>query len=132
MTREERLKMLMKTREFDFLKDIPPDKIWKLVFMLEFMGDTESEDCISREEVNKLIQLMFYELGDSIYAGKIQAEVNKLPSIHPKTDVLDKIRAEINKPVIRDEYSQRQNDYCDGYEFVCNRIKEIISEDKEC
>ena len=49
--------------------------------------------------------------------------------------VIDKIRAEIDKPVIRDEYSQRQNDYCDGYEFVCNRIKEIIgdieSEDKE-
>lgn len=43
LSREERLKMLMETGEFDFLKDIPPDKIWKLVFMLEFIGDAESE-----------------------------------------------------------------------------------------
>lgn len=44
--------------------------------------------------------------------------------------VLDNIRAEINKPVIRDKYSQRQNDYCDGVEFMCNRIKEIINKYK--
>ena len=41
---EERLKMLMETGEFDFLKDITPDKIWKLVFMLKFIGDTENEE----------------------------------------------------------------------------------------
>lgn len=43
LSREERLKMLMETGEFDFLKDISPDKIWKLVFMLNFIGDVESE-----------------------------------------------------------------------------------------
>lgn len=44
--------------------------------------------------------------------------------------ILDKIRAEIDKPIIRDEYSQRQNDYCDGCEFVCNQIREIIDKYK--
>lgn len=43
-SREERLKMLMETGEFDFMKDIPPDKIWKLVFMLKFIGGAESEE----------------------------------------------------------------------------------------
>lgn len=44
--------------------------------------------------------------------------------------ILDMIRARIDKPIIRDEYSQRQNDYCDGYEFVCNQIREIIDKYK--
>lgn len=44
LSKEERLKILMKTGEFDFLKDISPDKIWKLFFMLEFIGDAEREE----------------------------------------------------------------------------------------
>lgn len=44
LSKEERLKMLMETGEFDFLKDVPPNKIWKLVFMLEFICDAESEE----------------------------------------------------------------------------------------
>ena len=43
LSREERLKMLMETGEFEFLKGIPSDTIWKLVFMLEFIGNAESE-----------------------------------------------------------------------------------------
>ena len=48
---------------------------------------------------------------------------------HDKQIVLDKIRAEIEKELchsIRDEYSQRQNDYCDGVEFAGKRCLEII------
>lgn len=40
--------------------------------------------------------------------------------------IFNKIKVEIMRPIIRDEYSQRQNDYCDGYEFVCKRIAAII------
>ena len=43
LSREERLKMLMETGEFKFLKGIPSATIWKLVFMLEFIGNAESE-----------------------------------------------------------------------------------------
>ena len=43
--------------------------------------------------------------------------------------VLEDIKAEIEKELchsIRDEYSQRQNDYCDGVEFAGKRSLEII------
>ena len=40
--------------------------------------------------------------------------------------IFNKIKVEIERPIIRDEYSQRQNDYCDGCEFVCKRIADII------
>lgn len=46
-------------------------------------------------------------------------------------EVLDKIRAEIeNIKVIRDEYSQRQNDYCDGVEFAKKICLQIINKYK--
>ena len=44
--------------------------------------------------------------------------------------VIEDIKAEIEKELchsIRDEYSQRQNDYCDGVEFAGKRSLEIIN-----
>ena len=79
-----------------------------------------------------LSYLIFSKHIDGLTCGEVKEAIEM-----SKVDVLDKIRAWIDKPVIRDEYSQRQNDYCDGYEFVCNQIREIIdkyraeSEDKE-
>ena len=43
---------------------------------------------------------------------------------------IEDIKAEIEKELchsIRDEYSQRQNDYCDGVEFAGKRCLEIIN-----
>ena len=48
---------------------------------------------------------------------------------YEKNKLLEDIRAEISeemKGIIRDEYSQRQNDYCDGCEWECKHILEII------
>ena len=44
-------------------------------------------------------------------------------------EMIEDIKAEIEKELchsIRDEYSQRQNDYCDGVEFAGKRCLEII------
>ena len=46
---------------------------------------------------------------------------------------VDDIKAEIQNEIsrtIRDEYSQRQNDYCDGIEWAFKYVLEII--DKHC
>jgi hypothetical protein len=48
-----------------------------------------------------------------------------------RADVLDKIRTEImDINVVRDEYSQRQNDYCDGVEFAKKICLQIINKYK--
>lgn len=43
MTKEERLKQIMEIEEFAFLKEIPSDKLWKLMFALCFIMGTETE-----------------------------------------------------------------------------------------
>ena len=40
MPAEEKLKMLLDIGEYDFLKDIPQEKLWKLIFLMCFIfGD---------------------------------------------------------------------------------------------
>ena len=39
---------------------------------------------------------------------------------------IKKIINEMLDSVARDEYSQRQNDYCDGYEFALNELKKKL------
>lgn len=42
MTKEERLKQIMEMEEFAFLKEIPSDKLWKLMFALCYiMGNDD-------------------------------------------------------------------------------------------
>ena len=43
MTREERLKQIMEMEEFAFIKDIPSDKLWKLIFAINFIMGNENE-----------------------------------------------------------------------------------------
>lgn len=46
-------------------------------------------------------------------------------------EVLDDIRAEIESiSLVRDEYSQRQNDYCDGCEFIRKQMLQILDKYK--
>ena len=42
MTKEERLKQIMETEEFAFIKDIPTDKLWKLIFAINFIMGNDS------------------------------------------------------------------------------------------
>lgn len=47
MTIKEKMDSLMKTGEFDFIKDIPKEQFWKLVFFITYvygLADKESED----------------------------------------------------------------------------------------
>lgn len=41
MTKEEKMKMVVETKEFEFLKDIPADTLWKLFFALKFIDDEQ-------------------------------------------------------------------------------------------
>ncbi len=50
MTPEERLKILMETGEFDFLKNIPEDDLWKLIFALEYVRGMRVEPQAESEE----------------------------------------------------------------------------------
>lgn len=40
MTAEEKLKTLMDTGEFDFVKEISKENLWKLLFLAAFVSDT--------------------------------------------------------------------------------------------
>ena len=40
MTREEKLKLLLDTGEYDFIKNIPQKNMWKLIFALAYIEDT--------------------------------------------------------------------------------------------
>ena len=39
---------------------------------------------------------------------------------------IEAIIDEMLNTVVRDEYSQRQNDYCDGYEFALRELQDRI------
>lgn len=98
MTREEKLKMLLETGEFEFLKDIPSDTIWKLVFALGFIQNEEPcEEAISRKDaINALgynIEITSDE-GLDKYKSEIKEmlckiydvqkeQIEKLPSVNP-------------------------------------------------
>ena len=38
MTREEKLKILIDSGEYDFIKNIPENELWKVFFMATFVG----------------------------------------------------------------------------------------------
>lgn len=69
MTREEKLKLLLDTGEYDFIKYIPKENMWKLIFALTYIEDT-----IPMSDI------------DGIKAELLEQE-----------DILDKIRAEIKQ-----------------------------------
>ena len=93
----------------------------QLEFIREYECKTEDErkamleaievvqDAQKKEEIN---QSLLYEYENERLLKSVQ-----------------EIKAEIKKELchsIRDEYSQRQNDYCDGVEFAGKRCLEII------
>ena len=48
MTREEKLKLLLDTGEYDFIKYISKENIWKLIFALAYIEDTIKTDVIDK------------------------------------------------------------------------------------
>ena len=88
---------------------------------------------MTREEAAKIIKECkekgfkhtFYTLND--YHVALDMAIKALE----RERILDNIRAEIvNINLIRDEYSQRQNDYCDGVEFAKKYALHIIDKYK--
>ena len=57
----------------------------------EYVSNSD-EDCISREAVIEIL----VNYGCTNKEGLLFKDINALPSVQPKTDVLDKIRAEIH------------------------------------
>ena len=68
------------------------------------------------------------DITDKLCYGELKCKYYK-PDVSEYQKAFEDIRTEINeemKRIIRDEYSQRQNDYCDGCEWECKHILEII------
>ena len=81
---------------------------------------------ISEEEWNKLTDVELERTKHIIFKTPSGKKVNYI-----RSDVLDEIREEImDINVARDEYSQRQNDYCDGVEFAKRYFLQIIDKYK--
>ena len=72
---------------------------------IEFSTETY-EDCISRAEAKRIVDyyIRFYD-----GQFRINESIDKLPSVQPKTDVLDKIRAEIEQKAKPYEMGGRGN-----------------------
>ena len=98
MTREDRLKILLETKEFEFLKDIPQENIWKLIFTISFV---EQEPKMS-EEI------------DFIQPKKV---VGKMISM----SVIDDIKAELT--YIRDSWEK--DNYHDEADALTLALKKI-------
>lgn len=54
------------------------------------------EDCVSRQAVMEYIKNCTIDLGYENGTNMVLDVISNMPSIQPKTDVLDKIRAELN------------------------------------
>ena len=72
MTPKERLKQIMEMEEFAFIKDIPSDKLWKLIFAINFI--------IGSDEVlegNKYENTFVDIQNDKACGSKVMCEVYK-------------------------------------------------------
>ena len=131
MTREERIQII-KHLKYDrsigayyMITDKDADEIIKA------LEQEPCEDAISRESVLRLF---------ATHDGKYLYEaIRELPPVQPepKTEVLDKIRAEINgmyrvifKGMPKDDWSVRWNDCLDEVLQIIDKYK-VESEDKE-
>ena len=102
MTREEALKRMKWTKG---RTGITSEEAEAIGYAIEKLSNSD-EDCISRKTVNTLIDELARAISDERccisrgrYTATIMQEILDLPSIQPKpkTDVLAKIRAEIEQ-----------------------------------
>ena len=56
MTKEERFKQLMESGKFEFLKDIPKDKVWELFFAASYVMNDPEEQEPCEKSINKAFE----------------------------------------------------------------------------
>lgn len=61
MTREEKLKLLLDTGEYDFIKNIPKENMWKLIFALAYIEDTIPMSDIDGIKADNIFEKLTYE-----------------------------------------------------------------------
>jgi len=91
------------------------------------------EDAISREDVIALVQCSEYELQDRVDNDAMCDDVRKLPSVNPqpKTDMLDKIRAEINDTGAYEQEVNGKTEFLKGVNYCLNIIDKYKAESEE-
>lgn len=92
---------------------------------IEAIKKEPCDDTISREAVIEALNC----INGTAELDKAFEVIENLPSVIPAQSVIEDITTEIEtrlSRIIRDEYSQRQNDYCDGVEWAFKYCLEII------
>lgn len=137
MTNEEAIKKIKSLchdcDEFPHCVNTDPDCFKALEMAIKVLSAEPCEDCISRTEAIKAIRnynvtievgraigkSQLADIVDSI--NKVQEKmISELPSVKPKTDVLDKIRAEIEEQVL-ESLSDGGDDW-----FVAEKVNECL------
>lgn len=98
MTREKAIEILKEIIDegwliSDFEKCVAIDACDMAIKALE---QEPCEDCVSRQAVMEYIKNCTIDLGYENGTNMVLDVISNMPSIQPKTDVLDKIRAELN------------------------------------
>lgn len=131
MTREEKIKGLYNLKEYlvenpielEGHKSLP---ITLIDYAIEALEQQPCEDCISRQAVKEAImdcETFYEDRMDTFIATVLEIKIDNLPSVTPQTDILDKIKAEIEQTVSR--YSISRERGCIGQvEWSDRLIKE--------
>ena len=104
MTREDAIERLNAIKQFigyDKDSEIVKATQKSIDMAIKALEQKPCEDAISREDLEECKELMTDINGDTVYAVRM-SDIRQLSSVNlkePKTDVLDKIRAEIEKPL---------------------------------
>ena len=69
MTREEKLQLLLDTGEYDFIKNISKENMWKLIFAHAYIGDTISMSDIDGIKAEIKTEISDYEGCADFYEG---------------------------------------------------------------
>ena len=69
MTSEEKLKLLLDTGEYDFIKDISKENIWKLIFAVSYIEDVVPISVLEdiKAEIKEEADCSMGEIGDGYY-----------------------------------------------------------------
>lgn len=124
MTREKAIEILKEIIDegwliSDFEKCVAIDACEMAIEALE---QEPCEDCVSRQVVMEYIKNCTIDLGYENGTNMVLDVISNMPSIQPKTDVLDKIRAEIeeikpNNPKFKGYFEQN---------VALNKVLQII------
>ncbi len=87
MTREEKLKLLLDIGEYDFIKYIPKENMWKLIFALAYIEDT-----IPMSDIDGIKEEIKTEISD--YEGCNDFNEGIRFGLRTALEIIDKYKAE--------------------------------------